>query len=108
VCKNKTKQNKKIAGDPRKLLIHFFGWDDQYNEWIDNNSDRLRLASMFETTRQRLESDAQVVRKVRIFGNILASVAAPPLDLPKEQLVSGNLLGNHKLLSFAIQHNLCN
>ena len=39
----------------KRLFIHFFGWSDKFNEWIDVNSRRVQPAySMIEPWREEL------------------------------------------------------
>lgn len=33
---------KEINEEELKVLIHFDGWNQRYDEWIDMNSDRIR------------------------------------------------------------------
>ena len=70
-----------------RCLVHFFAWDDQYNEWISSTSDRIRPASLFEATLQRLDGD-RFIRRVKIYGDVLAFLKTENVPIDKDTLVS--------------------
>ena len=56
--------------DPAAFIVHFFGWDDAYNERILLPSERLRPASLFDATWRRLEDERQH-RRAKVYGPAL-------------------------------------
>ncbi len=78
------------------FLVHFFGWDDLYNEWIPAQSERLRLASLFEQTQQRLQGD-QYILKVKVYGNALRNVKTSAQQLEQQNLIPRIHLGGNPL-----------
>jgi hypothetical protein len=76
----------KLKGDnPKVYLLHFFAWDSQYDEWIQSNSERIRAASLFDRTKQRLESD-RFIRKVKIYGPAIIELMKKEKEKLKEKV----------------------
>jgi hypothetical protein len=72
---------------PKRFLVHFLAWDDQYNESIDIRSERARIASLFDSTKRRLESD-RFIRTVKIFGTCLWDMPDSAVTVPKALLAA--------------------
>ena len=58
--------------DPSAVIVHFFGWDDAYNERVALPSERIRTPSLFDATWRRLE-DERIHRRAKVYGPALHS-----------------------------------
>lgn len=81
------------GGERVAVLVHFFAWDDMYREWISLDHflpakpdgrrptppphlARLRAASLFQASLERLEAD-RFIRRVKVFGReVVAAMKA--------------------------------